>query len=188
MKILLVITIFFIMQQCTAQKTNAKNSSYFIPQVALLNGDNKVGGQLQVVGGYAIKKWGLGAGTALDYYKFRSVPVFADIRRSFGRNTHHPFAYVKFGYNIAWTLENQHYYYAEYQKSGNGWYADAGVGYELYNNRNKGFCFSAGFTAKTLSQTYKEYVYASWPQPPKQEMHKMDYTLRRLAIKIGYRF
>ena len=190
MKLLLVMTSFFIIMQSTAQKLNTKNSSYLILQIALLNGDNKAGGQLQVVGGYTVKKWGMGTGVALDYYKFRSIPVFADIRRNFGGGTHRPFVYTNFGYNIAWTLENQRYYQTEYQKSSNGWYADAGVGYELFNTRNKGFCFSAGFTAKTLSQTYKEYTYIPWSQtsPPHSEMRKMDYMLRRLALRIGYEF
>ncbi len=185
-KIMIFSIIIFYALKSEAQVNPAKNHAYFIPQIALLNGDNKVGPQLQFVGGYTIKSWGIGAGLALDYYKFRSVPVFADLRKSFGKDQK-PFAYVNFGYNLAWVLEDQRYYFGEYVGSKNGWYGDAGLGYKFFNSGEKGLIISAGFTVKSLKQDYKEYQFVPGIVP-QAHIRGFNYTLNRLALRIGYEF
>lgn len=185
-KIMIFLIVVIYAFKSEAQINSIKKHSYFIPQIALLNGDNRVGTQLQMIGGYTVKGWGMGAGAALDYYKFRSVPVFADLRKGFGKNQK-SFAYANFGYNISWVLDNQHYYNGEYAGSDNGWYGDAGLGYNFFNHENEGLVISAGFTTKSLKQDYKEYKYLPGIIP-QTEIRSFNYTLNRLAIRIGYKF
>lgn len=186
MKKIMIFSIIIVFAFKTSAQQPVKNHAYFIPQIALLNGDGRVGTQLQMVGGYFIKSWGIGAGAAIDYYKFRTVPVFADLRKHFGKDQK-PFAYLNAGYNFAWVLDDQHFSNAQYVASKDGWYGDAGLGYNFFSKGEKGLTISAGFTAKSLKQDYEEYVYVSGIVP-KTEMRSFDYTLNRLALRIGYTF
>ncbi|MGI8949987.1 MAG: hypothetical protein ACR2FN_00235 [Chitinophagaceae bacterium] len=187
-KIFLLLIISLITFFANAQ---FKNHAYFIPQVALQNGADKVSWQMQFIGGYKIKSWNVGAGAAIDYYKFRTVPVFVDVRESFTKKLNGLFAYLNAGFNAEWILDNQHYnnnnYYSNYLRTNNGWYSDVGVGYKLFAKNNKGLLLSAGFTTKTLSQVYNEYVFVG-VDAVQLLPHKYDYMLNRLAIKIGYEF
>lgn len=191
-KILIILTLIGGLK-LNAQ-TPHKNKSYFISQLGILDGNQANSFQFQVAGGVAAKDWRLGIGAGLDYYKVRSVPVFADLRKYFG-NGRKAFAFINAGFNIPWPLEDQ--YKVFFTQSGNtkskfdiGCYTDLGVGYDIGIGKQKAISLSLGYSVKTLSETYDERLDWIWGWPvsgANPTERKMDYTFRRVSVKAGFR-
>jgi hypothetical protein len=175
-----------------AQPKTGKVDYYLIPQIALLNGDHSASGQVQFTGGIEKKGWGIGIGTAIDYYKVRTVPVFADLRACFGKNRS-IFSYADLGCNMAWPLESQYTYRWPFQDSrqsrfSNGLYTDLGIGYSLFGKKNRGVVMSLGYSIKTNTETYYEAVYRDFPPYTfEYREKKFDYKLNRIVLRCGFR-
>lgn len=194
MRSIVMIALFFILtNKIAAQSKPDKHIFYLIPQIALLNGDHSAGGQIQLTGGIEKKRWGIGMGAAIDYYKVRTVPLFVDVRTGFGKNRL-LFSYLNLGSNIAWPLESQYSYNLQYwnnQRStfSNGVYTDLGIGYHWINGKkNRRMLMSLGYSTKTVSESYYEAIYRNFP-PYIAEYHerKLGYTLNRIVIRCGIR-
>jgi len=194
MKICVILLLLLLMTTAiTAQLDRAKTGYYLIPQIALLNGDNLVSAQVQLTGGIEKKGWGIGIGAAIDYYKVRTVPLFADLRTYFGKQRL-LFSYLNLGGNIAWPLESQVSY--QWQPGGyrqgsfsNGLYTDLGIGYAFHGKNNRGLVMSLGYSIKTISETYQEAVYRDFP-PYIREFYdrKLTYQLNNVVLRCGFRF
>ena len=192
MKNIFLILTAFVCTQINAQSPE-KTKSYLMPQMGMLSGDQANSFQFQVIGGILSKNWRIGMGTGLDYYKVRSVPVFADLRNYFGGNKK-AFAFANIGYNIPWPLENQ--YRIFFIQGGNtkskfekGWYTDLGVGYDIQLGKQKNLSVSLGYSIKTFSEKYDERLdwIWGWPIPVGNPTErKVDYTFRRLSLKAGF--
>jgi hypothetical protein len=141
--------------------------------------------QLQAISGGQYKTWFTGVGTALDYYYLRSVPVFFHLRKTFSK-PHMPFLYINAGGNIP--------YMKEAQKRMEGWYTsrfktegyyDLGAGWLFSLNRRNAILLSAGYSTKRLYE-----IQRSLNQPPgtNDELYttRIHYTLRRLAVTVGF--
>jgi hypothetical protein len=196
MKNLLVIftSCFFIVAVNAQSKTGTPNY-YFFPQAGLLNGDQSVSAQVHLSGGIQRKAWMFGLGTAIDYYKVRTVPVFADVRYAFGKKNNY-FAYADIGVNIAWATESQYenHYLIGFASSpsrntfNNGLYTDVGIGYAFRGDRKGGCIISIGYSSKTMGSSYTEALYTQFP-PYKIEYYerKNNYTFNRLVLRLGVR-
>ncbi|MDP1763697.1 MAG: hypothetical protein Q8L07_07390 [Sediminibacterium sp.] len=194
MRSIVMIALFFILiNKIAAQSKPGKYTFYLIPQIALLNGDHSASGQVQLTGGIEKKGWSIGIGTAIDYYKVRTVPLFVDVRTGFGKNRL-LFSYLNLGSNIAWPLESQYSYPVLYRDTrgssfSNGVYTDLGIGYHLINGKkNRGMVMSLGYSTKTISESYYEAIYRGFP-PYIMEYHerKLGYTLNKIVIRCGIR-
>lgn len=182
---------FFIVASVCAQVKPIKGSFYLLPQIALLNGDQSASGQVQVAGGIEKNGWGLGIGTGIDYYKVRTVPVFADLRKSFGKNSA-VFSYLNIGSNLAWPLESQ--YSTDYiwglggrrSDLSNGLYTDLGIGYTIRGKKKEGIVLSLGYSMKTIRETRYGTIYRDFPPYiPETRETKLDYTFNRIAFRLG---
>lgn len=194
MRSILFIMFIFILANTIIAQTNSnpdKITYYLIPQIALLNGDNAVSGQIQLTGGIVKKKWAIGIGTAIDYYKVRTVPLFIDLRTRLGKKQL-LFSYINLGSNIAWPLETQYSYSLqpwnnEKSSFSNGVYTDLGIGYHLVNKKNnRGAILSLGYSMKTVSESYLEIRYRDFPPYTTDTFQrKFDYTFNRIVIRLG---
>lgn len=176
-----------------AQKAKQKGTVVVSAQAALLNGDKHVNGQFLLTGGYQLKGWFIGGGTGFDYYKYRTVPAFVDVKKYFGKGDRQFFIYANGGINIAWPTNNQQQqsgwwgWNAQQSKFKNGIYTDVGFGCTLFNSKKRGFFTSAGYSTKTLSETYNEQSWGG-PNPPISTKRTLEYTMNRVLIRVGYRF
>lgn len=181
-----------IVASVNAQSKPGTAKHYIFPQVALLNGDHSVSGQVQLTAGIQKKAWMFGFGTAIDYYKIRTVPVFVDLRYAFGKSSNY-FSYVNLGTNIVWALESQ--YTAHYvigipskDKFNNGLYTDIGIGYAFRGEKKTRLLISIGYSIKKISSNYQEAVYREFPPYIiEYRDRKLDYTLNRLVLRLGVR-
>ncbi len=175
-----------------AQLSKQKGSIAVAAQTALLNGENQVNAQILFTGGYLQNGYYIGLGTGFDYYKYRTVPVFIDIKKYFGNGDRQFFIYANGGVNIAWPTTTQR------QQSGwwgwnnlsqfkNGIYSDIGFGYNLFNSKKRGFFTAVGFSNKTLSESYDEQIWTGNNQPITSKRN-LEYSMNRILIRFGYRF
>ncbi len=182
--------VLFIGSVVSAQK---RKQFYMIPQASVLNGNQAVSAQFQLTGGIQKNNWGLGIGTALDHYKVRTMPLFADIRRYFG-TTGSLFTHASAGIDIPWPLESQYAY--NFLVGGNsksqfssGFYSGAGIGYAFRGKNKDGLQLSIGYSMKSMTETRAETIYRDFPPYTAETAYrKMTYTFNRVALSIGYKF
>jgi len=189
--LLLIITVVASCFECRAQKQHRVGFTS-INQVGILEGDNGSAFQLQTINGVKYRSWSAGIGVGLDYYYLRSIPLFLDLRRNLWNKTNTPFIYADGGLQFAWPTPGQKF------SSGNGKYYnrpffDVGIGYKSAIGKHNALLLSAGYTEKYVYEkmgTPVYYMYTDfYPSPaPTYIPDRYAYTLRRIAIKIGWEF
>jgi hypothetical protein len=176
-----------------AQHTKQKGGFSVSAQAALLNGDNHVNGQILLSAGYELHGWFIGAGSGFDYYKYRTVPAFVDIKKYFGKGNRQLFIYANGGTDIAWPTEKQENLHRidwmafhSDNKFKNGLYTDFGFGYTLFNSQRRGFFTAIGYSAKTMSETYNELVWNGATSVIAKRT--LNYSMNRILLRVGYKF
>ena len=154
--------------------------------VGLLEGESGSALQLEAINGVQYKTWFAGIGTGIDYYFVRSVPVFLDVRKSFGIGRLPLFSYVDGGIHFPWVRKMNESFGVPDDYS-NGPFYEAGAGYRLSLKKGSALLFSAGYTEKKYSREAVQY-YPCIAGPCPEVKQRFDYTLRRLAIKAGWFF
>src|SRR5919206_1805397 len=141
---LLVATLISMGQQeGTANKnTTAKRLSFHsINAIGLHEGETGTSFQLQTVNGVQLHQWFAGIGAGLDYYTYRTVPLFLDVRRNLWNKRITPFVYADGGMNFPWIpkdVENS-WYNSNFK---GGLYYDIGIGYAIQTKNSGGFLLS----------------------------------------------
>ena len=164
--------------------------------VGLLEGQVGSAFQLQAIGGARYRSWFAGAGLGLDYYRFRTIPLFLDLRKEFGRSSNKLFVYTDAGTSFSWVTDNEKMQNAMGGRFGNGFYTDFGFGYKIAAGKNNSFLISLGYSFKKLTETYQSPVlyYLQFQPPngqtqlPNGQTERIDYSLNRLSIKMGWEF
>lgn len=178
-----------------AQQVKHKGTLSVSAEIALLNGDNHVDGQILMSAGVEKNGWFIGAGSGFDYYKYRTVPVFADVKKYFGKGNRQLFIYANAGTDIAWPTENE----KNLRNSGGWWgwspspgvfkngiYTDLGFGYTLFNSKHRGIFTVLGYSTKTVTEIYDEQVWNGTTSV--MTKRTLDYTMNRVVFRIGYKF
>ncbi|MBX3241588.1 MAG: hypothetical protein KIT80_11430 [Chitinophagaceae bacterium] len=169
-----------------------------INQVALINGKDLVSAGLQTVNGVACQNWYLGLGVGLDFYRYRSVPLFVDLRREINLKKDKLFLYADGGYNLPWAKDSEdrlHIWsntiYRTINEYRGGEYADLGLGYAVAaGKKGSAFLLSAGYSYKRFKKTTTSTVESNVPNPTVEttDVQKFDYHFNRLMIRIGWQF
>lgn len=169
----------------TARGQDQKIKFSSVNQMGLLAGGRGEAFMIQTINGIKKGKWFAGAGTGLDFYNERTIPLFLDVRRDVTNRKNTPFAYADAGMNFLWL----NFIQREQQQistSSPGLFYDLGIGWKLSGKNNRGFIFSAGYSFKQV----KEKVKFSWwtfptPQLENENYEHHNYLFRRVVIKVG---
>lgn len=175
-----------------AQQNDDKNPWRFhsVNNIGLLEGETGSAFQLQTINGAQYKSWFGGAGIGIDYYRYRTIPLFFDLRKEFGKSSNKVFVYTDLGVSFSWLTDNQKKTYQINDHYSNGFYTDLGLGYTVAIGKNNGLLICLGYSYKKMTETFTS-VYAYNPytdigQPDQTE--KINYSLNRLSIKLGWAF
>jgi hypothetical protein len=152
--------------------------------IGLLFGKTEKELQLQTIQGVRYKSWSAGVGIGIDYYYERTVPLFADLRKSFFNNR--AFIYADLGSSLPW-IKDEVTFSPEKIKYKAGFYGDWGIGYSIPVFRKLRFTTSLGYCHKELTTSY-EYQNAWIPEQQWRNLDEYHYTLRRYSLKIGLGF
>jgi len=185
---LLVFQIVF--QFAFAQKNENKYQFHSVNSLAFINGNNSVSAGLQTVNGFEKKHWFAGIGVGLDYYLYRTVPLFADTRYSFGNKKNKLFGFADAGFNFSWVQSGYNgniYYIMEGNqafKYKNGVYTDLGFGYSIKMKKNNALVLSLSQSHKSLVEAF---TFSDW-RTNQPQTNLNTYKLNRVIIKIGWKF
>jgi hypothetical protein len=191
--LLLLLTI--IAGNSSAQQNNISKTWQFhsINNVGFLEGQTGSAFQLQTINGVQCKSWFSGAGLGLDYYRFRTVPLFFDLRKEFGKCANKLFLYSDLGVNFSWVTDKEKTNYVVDDKFANGLYAEAGLGYKAVIGKNQALLISVGYSYKKLRETYISWQYYPGinminPEQNINNQNQINYGFSRLSIKMGWQF
>ncbi len=179
----------------------AKWMPVLVPEAGLIIGAAEPSGDWRANALLAKNGWQLGLGGGMDYYRYRSVPVYLQARRQFGKTKMKPFAFASGGLNVDALTESEkassdpiitlaiwrenlpanaaHHYDP-------GWYAEAGAGYAFLNKKQHGLMLSASWVQKTTKEWYETTTWAGYVSQPSQEstMHYFN----RLVFRVAWQF
>jgi hypothetical protein len=172
----------------TAQeKKTALLKFHSINSIGLLEGGTGNALLLQTVNGVQYKSWFAGLGTGIDYYRFRGLPVFLDIRKYFGTAQNQFFVYGDLGMHAHWlTAQQKNTSFTTDWNVKNGWYTDAGLGYAVKLGSRQALLLSAGYSFKTMKGTQTDYTPITYDGPP--AVTQLNFNMNRLAVKAGIQF
>ena len=173
------------------QKKNTAYKFHSINNISLMNGDNEVSAGLQSINGFQKGNLFAGVGLGLDYYLYRSVPLFADFRYELGKTKNKFFAYADGGVNFDW-VEEKYYNGPIFIWDGNnnssefhnGAYTDFGLGYIVGTKKGGGLVLSLGHSYKSLEKTVS---YRDW-RTQETITDVYNYNLNRIVLKVGWKF
>lgn len=171
-----------------SQGSPLKSSFKTIASLGIVAGESTAKPLIQVVSGFAFKKWFTGIGVGLDFYNLKSIPLFADVRMNFGSKGA-GFLYADGGYNFSFdNKSNADSFYKTSDRFLGGLYMDAGIGYRVRLGSLHRLSFSAGYSQKTivnrLGYNYPCITGGSCPQ----DVFKNHYTMGRIVTKLSWQF
>jgi hypothetical protein len=181
------ITGLLILFICAAHSQNSKLhkiSFSSINQVGVVTGADRDAPIIQTINGLSYKSWSAGIGIGIDTYSERSVPLFFDARKSFGKGDNKPFAYADAGVNFGWLnfIQREEQSFPEYDQP--LMYYDAGIGWNIPIGSKTGFIISAGYSIKQLGGERVAYGPMIGGQLHEYK-EKFENTYRRIIIKFG---
>jgi hypothetical protein len=167
----------------------------FVAEAGLLAGSYEPSADLRAQFTMANKGWQAGAGTGFDYYRFRSVPVYAQGRRYFGSHKAKPFAMLSAGVNIPslTSFEKEQSFNGGIRWNGNagsytsGFYGEAGGGYAFLNKKGRGLALSLSYVFKSLTESYSSSYWLGFAESV-PTVEKNTYYMSRMAFRLGYKF
>ncbi len=172
-----------------------KMDFYLAPEIGILSSKTEVSKTIGLTAGGSRKQWIYGIGASLDYYKFRSLPLYAEVKRMFGNNLNTPFVYMRAGQNVELVLDRQHQH-PQYSNSGvlisdcdfsNGLFYEAGAGMAFKNKKGKGTFLSVGYSRKTLSENWTNRIWNASKNDWENAAVSKKYLLNRVVFKMGIR-
>lgn len=156
-------------------------------QVGILEGESGTAFELQTINGVRFGTWRVGIGVGLDYYKFRGIPLFLDLRKDILKKARTPFIYADGGIHFAWVNEENKTGWLRNEYS-NGLYYAFGAGYRLGLKKNDAFVFSLGYSYKKMEEKRYSTVYCINTPCDERLNETLDYGLRRLSFQLGFNF
>ena len=172
--------------QAQTNQTARKWKFYSINQAGLLNGKSGTAFHAQSVNGFQHKLMFAGIGAGLDYYRYRSIPVFAELRNYFGKGPNRFFIYADGGAHFVWEKsDDQDIFKSHYSP---GFYCNMGVGYQAVFKNGEGLSLSAGYSYKKVKYSQDGYLFCPFDGPCSLRKETYNYDLNRLILQIGWMF
>ena len=185
------LTIIFLLLGCSvySQKPSCSCSFQSILSAGLAAGSSAAKPILQGSAGSRFNKYFVGIGAGIDAYRFNTIPLFADLRRDFGKkNT--LFIYSQGGYSIPYNNESARDWFSmprSLDKFRGGFYMDAGVGYRMYIKGSHRILISTGYSYKRVNNIVG-YSHPCITGPCPDEVYEYQYSLGRIVMKVGWEF
>lgn len=189
---------FFISLGSFAQQSGQK--WWVIPEVGLQAGSYEPSGDLRMNGGVHYKGWLIGAGGGLDYYRFKSVPLYLQARKFIGNKRLRPFIIASAGINtpVETTVSksNNSFWNTSIWNNtavpptiytySSGAYGELGLGYALINKKNRGLMLSLCYTQKNISESFPVQISDGTIGGIVNTTENKNYYMKRWCFRIAY--
>ncbi|MBL7732153.1 MAG: hypothetical protein JNM88_13315 [Chitinophagaceae bacterium] len=183
-----VIIIIALASVSSAQQKPAFSSQTY---AGMVTGEATTDLQLQTINGLSWKQWFAGAGVGIDWYSFRSVPLFASVNRSFfQKGKRSLFVSGDAGVNLPWVEERLYTLDLVYRDSdlSPGLYWAGGLGYRFgVGKADNALLFQVGYSYKRMQEKVtSNFPCFSPPCVPVTETY--DYRMKRISVRVGWGF
>ena len=180
--------VYFILMISLAFYSSAQNKKVHFQstnEFAIVGGESPVNTAFQTVNGIKFSNWFFGIGIGIDYYRYKTLPLFADGRWFFGEDKK-GFLYGDIGYDFPLknTPEKEMDYYTNYHFEG-GLYTEFGIGFKTKFIKESSILFSLAHSYKQL-QTRVGIVPACIACEAYWYNYKLNYG--RIMLKTGVEF
>jgi hypothetical protein len=177
--------IFLVSDGVAQSKTKFHSQNY----IGVLEGSRASNFQVLSINGFQKSTWFGGIGTGLDYYYFRSVPLFLSVSKYLCACERSFFFSADGGYNFVWDKSTGNFFNGE--RNGDfdpALYWSAGFGYKVgLKNKKDAVLMSLGFSAKHVKEEIRS-IYMCFMPPCLETTEKYNYKLNRLSLRIGWQF
>jgi hypothetical protein len=183
--LLLFIVLPFMLNAQNAKKTRSNCGCSFssINQAGVMEGSAGSSFHVQTINGIRYKSWFTGLGVGLDHYRYRTIPVFFDVRKDLLNKVNTPFLFGDVGVHVPWLDDKNKTWWGD-SEFNRGLYYDAGVGYKLNIGKSRALLFSGGFSLKKMRETrFIPVMCITAPCPDQREYY--DFSLKRFSLKAG---
>lgn len=169
----------------SAAAQNGKYKFHSINSGGIVIGESKTTSIFQTINGIEFLRWYSGIGVGFDNYNYKTLPLFFDARRYFGKKNK-GFIYTNLGYDLPLknVPGNEIMYYDSYHFKG-GVYTDIGIGYKTKFIKGTSLLFSLGHSYKEL-QTRIGIMPACIEC--QSSSYKYDFGYGRIILKTGVEF
>lgn len=151
----------------------------------ILEGEKGTAFQVQSINGVKYKTWFAGLGTGIDYYYYRSIPLFISANKFLSPKKSSFFFSGDVGINFPWAKSGTS------QEQGTAkaslfWAGGTGYALKLKGGDNT-ILFSVGYSYKHIKDE-KTYIICPLIPPCYEEKQRLDYHLKRVSVKVGWMF
>lgn len=171
----------------TAQmKTDFRSRNY----AGLLEGEIGTSWQLLSINGLQKGSWFAGLGTGLDYYRFRSVPLFLSVNKSIKPSGNGLYFLTEAGINFAWVNKEARSRSNDIisDKFSPSLYWNGGIGYKtLLRNKENAILINLGYSYKQLKEVKEIPIFCINPPCP-PGIEEYNYHLKRVSVRLGWEF
>ncbi len=156
-------------------------------EASILKGSSDKSNAVLFTNGLLYKNIMFGAGAGVDNYFYRSVPLFLDVRKQFGKARVQPFINASAGINFSHLTSEQKQSYAAYNNPDykNGFYLKTSVGISVKVDNHIKIQVNGGYNYKTTKVTFDSYSYN--PEPTLDKSTDI-YRMNRWAFGAGLWF
>lgn len=180
-----ILSATFFLYSAMAQEVKPRFNS--MNSIGFASGQSEPQLVLQTVNGISFSKWFAGIGVGIDYYEYKTLPLFVDARRYFGKGNI-GFVYADLGYNFPLKNkpEKEVSYYDIYDFNG-GVYTDFGIGFKTKLKNKSSLIFSIGHSYKKLENKIGVNI-CPFAGPCYVDYSKYDFSFGRIILKAGLVF
>jgi len=186
-QMILVMFLLITMGSVSGQKLTYSGSL----EAAFLAGSAEPSFAFNVTQGVRFKQWNVSLGTGMDYYMFRSMPVFIDVKKSFNLWQMAPYIQASAGANFAQPRNSEkivRYTWSSWipmvdtTSTSGGLYARVNTGIIINPAAKIKWGVFAGWCNKVIKSTYEESVFNGSSYV--KETHVTKYSLNRTSIGL----
>jgi len=182
--------LLLITTSVVAQSNQKVGSFRSINQVGILDGEHGTSFQINTINGARYKTWFAGVGVGLDYYYFRTIPLFLDLRKGFHLGAGQIFVFADPGMHFAWLTDQQKVVLGDSRQLdniSNGFYINGGLGYSLRFKSGVEWLLSAAYSYKQTTGK-QQMPFCPFNGPCYISVNDYSYGMNRLSVTTGIAF
>ena len=187
---ILILILFYTVNSVAAQQKKDSLKFACLVSAGWLKGEIEKPFSYQFIGGIRRKNWFGGIGAAYDPYGYKSLPVFVDARRYFGKQrSWQPLVYADAGLNFAFHNSQlpKKMRDVDYTEFTPAFYGELGAGIDKRISKRIKLNLSAGFSYKQFNFIRYAYIQAG-PIMTLDYSREYNFYYRRVSIRLGVQF
>ncbi len=173
-------------QNKAKQNTGLFNEFHSINSFGILYGASDISYLVHSINGFKVNKFFVGAGLGYDRYRFKSAPVFLDVRYDLVGKKNVLQLVADAGANLSFSSQEQDEGITGI-KYKPGSFIEAGLGYHSSLNKHE-IVFEGAFTYKQTIRISQKNVWNPALNRTESSPVKDNYQFNRILIKAGWEF